>query len=83
MKKHFALIRFATFGLVFLSMLFFTGCDQIADIVADGKRPETIDRVDDEEMRDLIIECWLQEPLRRPSIEIISQRLEKIWNHTF
>ena len=53
----------------------------IADIVSTGERPDTINYVDDYEMKQLIEQCWCQEPKSRLEIGVIVQRLERIWRN--
>lgn len=52
---------------------------RIADKVANGERTESIENVDDEKMKQLIIDCWKHEPLERLTMDGIVQRLYKLW----
>ena len=48
----------------------------IADFVASGKRPDTINQVTNPELNNLIQMCWLQNPKERLTIDFVVSLLE-------
>ncbi|KAG2481814.1 hypothetical protein HYH03_019219 [Edaphochlamys debaryana] len=52
-------------------------CEEYAELVADGYRPARVDCIP-EHVWDLINDCWQQDPVRRPSMPAVLQRLRLI-----
>ena len=53
----------------------------IADAVSQGKRPETINQIENNQIKQLIEQCWCQQPKDRLSINSIVQQLESIYSY--
>ena len=51
----------------------------IADCVVEGNRPQTINEIENLQMKDLIELSWKQDPTERLPIDNIIERLEKIF----
>ena len=52
----------------------------IANFVCDGKRPKTIEYVDNDKIKDLIEKCWCQNPKERLIIYDVVALLESLIN---
>ena len=51
----------------------------IADLISDGKRPDTIQKVEIEEMKDIIEKCWSHDPQDRPQIKEVTIMIENVY----
>ena len=51
----------------------------IADLVSCGKRTQTITYIEDDGIKQLIEDCWTQDPKERPMMDSVIQRLNKLW----
>ena len=52
----------------------------IAQLIVTGKRPNTIEQVENKSMKELIEDCWKQEPRERLNSHQLVERIKEIYN---